>query len=403
MAFAALADSRAEESLIDLLFDAPAARAGPGHACAGACGARELHGHAVRARRRPGLDRARGPGDGARHPARGRRRAAAAADARGSRQSRAAGGDRGARRRQGARRRGHAARAPDRAGLHGPRGGRPGAWRTEGRRLVAALRAAYKAASADDQPTRRAPRSSPRSHRIDPAAARPLLEAALADQRLGGARAGRGPAEGRRHQRRRRRAHAAGHGRARPVDDRRVAGAGGAGVFASRLHRDREGRHRDRAGRARCAAHGPQLHRRWRGRASSTAWRFTASCTTSWCRAAIRAATAKAAPATRSATRSTSGPICAAPSGMALDWRDTGGSQFFITHSPAPHLDARYTVFGFVVNGMEVVDRIVPWDVSCACASATASTRVSESAVQEKGAPKRPVKAKKWGASTSTP
>ena len=48
--------------------------------------------------------------------------------------------------------------------------------------------------------------------------------------------------------------------------------------------------------------------------------------------------------------------------GMALDWRDTGGSQFFITHSPAPHLDARYTVFGYVVNGMEVVDRIVQWD-----------------------------------------
>jgi cyclophilin family peptidyl-prolyl cis-trans isomerase/HEAT repeat protein len=49
--------------------------------------------------------------------------------------------------------------------------------------------------------------------------------------------------------------------------------------------------------------------------------------------------------------------------GMALDWRDTGGSQFFITHSPAPHLDARYTVFGNVVAGMEVVDRLVPWDV----------------------------------------
>jgi len=49
--------------------------------------------------------------------------------------------------------------------------------------------------------------------------------------------------------------------------------------------------------------------------------------------------------------------------GMALDWRDTGGSQFFITHSPAPHLDARYTVFGHVVAGMEVVDRLLPWDV----------------------------------------
>jgi cyclophilin family peptidyl-prolyl cis-trans isomerase/HEAT repeat protein len=49
--------------------------------------------------------------------------------------------------------------------------------------------------------------------------------------------------------------------------------------------------------------------------------------------------------------------------GMALDWEDTGGSQFFITHSPQPHLDARYTVFGHVVTGMDVVDRLGPWDV----------------------------------------
>jgi len=49
--------------------------------------------------------------------------------------------------------------------------------------------------------------------------------------------------------------------------------------------------------------------------------------------------------------------------GMALDWKDTGGSQFFITHSPQPHLDARYTVFGHVVNGIDIVDRTQPWDV----------------------------------------
>jgi cyclophilin family peptidyl-prolyl cis-trans isomerase/HEAT repeat protein len=48
--------------------------------------------------------------------------------------------------------------------------------------------------------------------------------------------------------------------------------------------------------------------------------------------------------------------------GMALDWEDTGGSQFFITHGPQPHLDARYTVFGHVVSGMEVVDRLQQWD-----------------------------------------
>jgi cyclophilin family peptidyl-prolyl cis-trans isomerase/HEAT repeat protein len=49
--------------------------------------------------------------------------------------------------------------------------------------------------------------------------------------------------------------------------------------------------------------------------------------------------------------------------GMALDGEDTGGSQFFMTHSPQPHLDGRYTVFGHVVAGMDVVDRLVPWDV----------------------------------------
>src|SRR6266542_1555019 len=48
--------------------------------------------------------------------------------------------------------------------------------------------------------------------------------------------------------------------------------------------------------------------------------------------------------------------------GMALSWKDTGGSQFFIAHSPQPHLDARYTVFGHVVNGIDVVDRIQQGD-----------------------------------------
>jgi cyclophilin family peptidyl-prolyl cis-trans isomerase/HEAT repeat protein len=48
--------------------------------------------------------------------------------------------------------------------------------------------------------------------------------------------------------------------------------------------------------------------------------------------------------------------------GMALEWADTGGSQFFITHSPQPHLDGRYTVFGQVVAGMDVVDRLQQWD-----------------------------------------
>jgi cyclophilin family peptidyl-prolyl cis-trans isomerase/HEAT repeat protein len=48
--------------------------------------------------------------------------------------------------------------------------------------------------------------------------------------------------------------------------------------------------------------------------------------------------------------------------GMALSGPDTGGSQFFITHSPQPHLDGGYTVFGRVVAGMEAADRVLQDD-----------------------------------------
>jgi cyclophilin family peptidyl-prolyl cis-trans isomerase/HEAT repeat protein len=48
--------------------------------------------------------------------------------------------------------------------------------------------------------------------------------------------------------------------------------------------------------------------------------------------------------------------------GMALSGKDTGGSQWFVTHSPQPHLDGGYTVFGRVTAGMDVVDKIVRGD-----------------------------------------
>lgn len=48
--------------------------------------------------------------------------------------------------------------------------------------------------------------------------------------------------------------------------------------------------------------------------------------------------------------------------GMASAGKDTETTQFFITHSPQPHLDGGYTAFGEVVRGMEVVDALAPED-----------------------------------------
>lgn len=48
--------------------------------------------------------------------------------------------------------------------------------------------------------------------------------------------------------------------------------------------------------------------------------------------------------------------------GMALSGKDTGGSQWFVTLSPQPRLEGRYTVFGDVTSGMDVVERVMPGD-----------------------------------------
>ena len=55
-------------------------------------------------------------------------------------------------------------------------------------------------------------------------------------------------------------------------------------------------------------------------------------------------------------------PFERAAVGMALSGKDTGGSQWFVTHSPQPHLDGGYTVFGRVIRGIDIVDQIARGD-----------------------------------------
>jgi cyclophilin family peptidyl-prolyl cis-trans isomerase/protein-disulfide isomerase len=48
--------------------------------------------------------------------------------------------------------------------------------------------------------------------------------------------------------------------------------------------------------------------------------------------------------------------------GMANSGRDTNGSQFFITLGPTPELDGKYTLFGQVISGLNVVQSLTPRD-----------------------------------------
>lgn len=76
--------------------------------------------------------------------------------------------------------------------------------------------------------------------------------------------------------------------------------------------------------------------------------------------------------------------------GMALSGKDTGGSQWFVTHSPQPHLDGSYTVFGRVTTGMDVVDSIQRGDLIRSLSIMEGAPPTTKPSSKQAGKPRKP-------------
>ncbi len=68
---------------------------------------------------------------------------------------------------------------------------------------------------------------------------------------------------------------------------------------------------------------------------------------------------------------------------MANSGPDTNGSQFFITFAPAPHLDGSYTIFGQVISGLDIAEKLTPRDPSQS-AGLPAGDKITSIDIEEK-------------------
>ncbi|MBN1590174.1 MAG: peptidylprolyl isomerase [Pirellulales bacterium] len=69
---------------------------------------------------------------------------------------------------------------------------------------------------------------------------------------------------------------------------------------------------------------------------------------------------------------------------MAHAGRDTGSAQFFLTFVPTPHLDGQHTVFGRVIEGMDVLAKLQRRDPSSPRAASTLPDKILEAKVLRK-------------------